>query len=114
MLDRDIPPEEEGNTNGAGDDVRPSEAQVPLAALWAATVNNIRGSTLPRWITATGRTWAVATMAAGAALAVGLDHPMHLWNLNRCLARRNTPRPGYSPLSKTCSSWPRFRRPGEK
>ena len=60
MQDPDIPPQEEGNTSGAVEGVRPDEAQV---ARWADSARNNRGF-LPRpWITATAPTWAAGTTA---------------------------------------------------
>ena len=68
MQDRDILPEAEGSTNGAGDGVRPNEAR---AARWAAIASN-RASTPRPWITATAPRWA-ATMAAGEERVAGFS-----------------------------------------
>ena len=61
MQDRDTPPQEEGNTNGAVDGVRQDEAQV---APWAAYARTSREFLLLPWITATAPIRA-ATMATG-------------------------------------------------
>src|SRR6202166_2424774 len=50
MQDPDIPPPEEGNTNGAVGGVRLDEAQV---ARWAAIVRNTRAFSPLPWITDT-------------------------------------------------------------
>src|SRR6266850_7082318 len=108
MQDRDIPPEAEGRTNGAGDGVRPNEA--PPEARWAATANRDRASTLLPWTTATAPRWA-ATMAAEEERAVpALARPMLRWNLSPFLLSTRTQRPAFLLLSKTFSSSPKFRR----
>src|SRR5882724_7780094 len=109
MQDRDILPEAEGRTNGAGDGVRPNEAL--LEAPWAATANWDRASTPHPWITATAPRWA-ATMAAGEERAAPvLALPILRWNPSRCLRSTRTPLPASSLSLKTFSSSPRFRRP---
>ncbi len=55
MQDPDIPPQEEGNTNGAVDGVRRDEARV---ARWAAPARSSREFLPLPWITATAPTWA--------------------------------------------------------
>src|ERR1039457_2255538 len=54
MQDLDIPPQEEGNTNGAVDGVRRDEARV---ARWAATARSIRAFLPLPWITPTAPIW---------------------------------------------------------
>src|SRR5258706_13326649 len=61
MQDRDIPPVEEGRTNGVEDGVRPNEAP---EARWAATANRDRESIPLPWTTTIGQIW-TATMADG-------------------------------------------------
>src|SRR5208337_2892237 len=61
MQDPDIPPQEEGNTNGAVDGVRRDEARV---APWAVTARNTRAFLPLPWITATAPIWAATTATA--------------------------------------------------
>ena len=66
MQDRDIPPEAEGSTNGAGDGVRLNEVpEAPQVARWAATASRDKVFTPLPWTITTVPTWA-ETMAAEA------------------------------------------------
>src|SRR5664279_5630663 len=61
MQDPDIPPQAEGNTNGAVDGVRQYEARV---ARWAATARSIRAFSPLPWTTATAPIRAATTATA--------------------------------------------------
>src|SRR4030088_3325735 len=101
MQDPDIPPQVEGNTNGAGDGVRPDEARV---ALWAATARSIRASLLLPWITATAQIWAVTTATAAERRDGPGFRRATLWPiLSRFPLHERMPLRASSPLSKTCS-----------
>ena len=69
MQDPDIPPQEEGNIDGAADGVRRDEL---LVARWAAIVRSIRESSRLPWITATVPTWATTTAMAAVEGRAGL------------------------------------------
>src|SRR6266481_2686530 len=107
MQDRDIPPVEEGRTNGVEDGVRPNEAP---EARWAATANRDRESIPLPWTTTIGQIWA-ATMAAGVEdVEPASVRPMLRWNLNPCLPSMKTLPRASLRSSRTSSFWPRFRR----
>src|SRR5580658_8714292 len=71
MQDPDIPPQAEGNTNGAVDGVRQDEAR---AVRWAASAGSTRAFSPLPWITATAPTW--AWMVAMATAAEHRDGPV--------------------------------------
>src|SRR6266851_8326037 len=101
MQDPDIPPQVEGNTNGAVDGVRPDEARV---ALWAATARSIRASLLLPWITATAQIWAVTTATAADRDGPVFPRPTRWPILSRFPPHERMPLRASSRLSKTCSS----------
>src|SRR5208282_142964 len=110
MQDLDIPPQEEGNTNGAVDDVRRGEVRV---ARWAATARSIRAFLPLPWITATAPIWArIMATATRDEDRAGPVFP----RLTRCpilslypLRERMRLR-AFLRLSKTCSFSARFRK----
>ena len=61
MQDPEIPPQEEGDTNGAVDGARQNEDRV---APWAATGRSIRGFSPLPWITVTARISTAVTETA--------------------------------------------------
>src|ERR1035441_9903913 len=71
MLDRDSPPQEEGDTNGAGDGVRRDAVRVVRRAARARSIREF--SPLP-WITVTATIWA-AIMVTEAEVRDGPVFP---------------------------------------
>src|SRR6266852_1671262 len=102
MQDPDIPPQVEGNTNGAADGVRQDEARV---ARWAATAKSTRASLPPPWITATAPIWAWI-MATAAADRDGPAFPRPTqWPIpSLCQLHERMQLRASSPSSQTCSS----------
>src|SRR5450755_2336650 len=107
MLDRDSPPQEEGDTNGAGDGVRRDGVRVVRRA---ARARSIRGFSLLPWITVTAPIWA-RIMGTGAEVRDGPAFPRLIrWlTLSRYPLRERMPPRVSSPLSRTCFSSARFR-----
>src|SRR5208282_2632536 len=104
MQDPDIPPQEEGNTDGAADGVRQDEARV---ARWAATARSTRAFLPLPWITATAPIW--ARIPATATREEDRDGPVFprptRWpNLSLCPLQKKMRLRAFSRLSKTCSS----------
>src|ERR1017187_5187233 len=112
MLDRDSPPQEEGDTNGAGDGVRRDAAR---AVRRAARARSIREFSPLAWIIVTEAIWA-AIMVTEAGVRDGPAFPRLIrWpTLNRYpLRERMRPRASL-PLSRTCFSSARFRLPASR
>src|SRR5580658_5353090 len=102
MQDPDVPPQEEGDTNGAVDGVRQNEVRV---ARWAATARSSRAFLPLPWITAIAPTWAATTATAVEHRGGPVFPPPTRWStLSRCLLHEKMPRRASSPLSKTCFS----------
>src|SRR5271155_3907595 len=78
MQDPDIPPQEEGNTNGAVDGVRPDEARV---ARWAALARSSREFLLLPWIIATAPIWARIMATAAAHRGGPVFPPPTRWSI---------------------------------
>src|SRR5450755_1126763 len=101
MQDPDTPPQEEGNTNGAVDAVRPDEARV---APWAVPARK-RREFLPRpWITAIAPTRTATTATVADLAAPVFPPPIRCLSRNRCPLHARMPLRASSPLSKTSSS----------
>src|SRR5271155_5947445 len=105
MLDREIPPEAEGNADGGGDVARRIAQETPEVA----TANKLAVFTALPWITAivvrSGETKDLADEAAVPAFI----RLMLRWNQSRCRSTR-------TPIRASLRSWvicfskPRFRR----
>src|SRR5450759_2200825 len=100
MQDPDIPPQGEGNTNGAVDGVRQDEAQV---ARWAATARSSRAFLPLPWITATAPIWAATTATEDRDGPV-FRRPTRWSILSRYPLHERMRLRASSRLSKTCSS----------
>src|SRR5208282_3086197 len=104
MQDRDIPPQDEGNTNDAVDDVRRDEERV---ARWAATARSIRAFLPLPWITATAPilAWIVATATRDEDRDGPVFRRPTRWSILSLYPLRERMRlRASSRLSKTCSS----------
>src|ERR1017187_6211820 len=104
MQDLDIPPQEEGNTNGAVDGVRRDEARV---ARWAPTARSIRALLPLPWITPTAPIWVqiMATATRDEARAGPVFPRLTRWAIPiRCPLRERMRLRASSRLSKTCFS----------
>src|ERR1700685_1704148 len=104
MLDPDIPPRAEEDTNDAVDGVRQNEGR---GGRWAATARSSRVFLPLPWITAIAPIWAwIAATATAVADRDGRVFPpptrWSILSLYPCRARM--PLHGCSLLSKTCSS----------
>src|SRR5208337_3660063 len=100
--DPDIPPQEEGNTNGAVDGVRPDEARV---AQWAVRARSSRASLPLPWTIATAPIWAwiMATATTGDSDGRGFPPPTR-WSIRSlCPLHEKTQHHASSRLSRTCS-----------
>src|ERR1035438_9860373 len=100
MLDRDSPPQEEGDTNGAGDGVRQDAVRVVRRA---ARARSIREFSLLPWITVTAPIWA-RIMATEAEVRDGPAFPPPMrWSIRSLSPRPEKMPPRVSsPLSRTC------------
>src|SRR5580692_3185129 len=107
MLDLEIPPAAEGETDGGVDAV----PRIKVRQLVVVTASNTAASTPPRWIIVTEPAWA-AIIIRGPEDADGLvlGHRMRRWNRSRCL-RVKTPHRAYLLSWTICSSRQKFRRP---
>src|SRR5260370_41731829 len=105
MQDPDIPPQEEGNTNGAVDGVRRDAARV---ARWAATARSSRAYLRLPWIIATAPIWAWTMPMATAAVGDRDGRVFRRrtrWPIRSLCRLHERPRRGaFSHLPKTCFS----------
>src|SRR5208283_1515355 len=106
MQDPDIPPKEEGDTNGAVDGVRPDEAR---EARWAERARSSKGSLPLPWTIATAPIWAwIMAMATAAATGDrdGRGFPRRTrWPIRSLYPlHEKMPLRAFSRLLKTCSS----------
>src|SRR5690242_10936801 len=112
MLDPDVPPEVEGDTDGGVGVVLLAEA-VQAVANQTVSAKPTAASIPPPWIIAIGRILAATTMGRAAAdrdpVSAAHTSP-RIRNLFPELLPK-TWRPGSSRSSTTCSSWPRSRKP---
>src|SRR5271157_5597830 len=102
MQDPDIPPQEEGNTNGAVDGVRPDEARV---ARWAVRARSSKASLPLPWTIATAPIWAwiMATATTGGRDVPVFRPPIRWWIRSLCLLHERTQLRASLRLSRTCS-----------
>src|ERR1700690_1490886 len=103
MQDPDIPPQEEGNTNGAVDGVRPDEERV---ARWAVRARSSKASLPLPWTIATAPIWGwiMAPATTGDSDGQVFRLPIRWWIRSLCQFHEKTQHRASSRLSRTCSS----------
>jgi|SRR5690242_11201032 hypothetical protein len=111
MLDPDVPPEVEGDTDGGAVAALLAEA-VEVVNQTASAKPTAASTPLP-WITVIVQIWAVLTMdrvvAAPDQGSVALISPLIRIRFPELLPR--TWLPEFLPSLTTCSSWPKSRKP---